>query len=64
MFLDWPRSNHVYLTFLFFKRLITKKVCTAFSRTSYKIVSLTNLNKYLYNYKSEIKVNINVYNNS
>jgi hypothetical protein len=38
----------------FFERLIAKKVCTAFSRTSYKIVPLTNLNKYLYNDKSEI----------
>ena len=35
-------------------RFIAKKVCTACSRTSYKTVPLTNLNKYLYNGKSEI----------
>ena len=39
-----------------------KKVRTACSRNSYKIVPLTNLNKYLYNGGSEIKVNTN--NNS
>jgi hypothetical protein len=33
--------------------------CAACSRTSYKIVALTNFNKYLYNCKSEVKVNIN-----
>ena len=42
----------------FFERFIAKKVCTAYSRASFKIVSLTNLNKYLYNCKTEIKVNI------
>jgi len=41
-------------------RFIAKKVCTAISRTGYKILPLTNLNKYLYNNKSEIKVNINI----
>ena len=40
----------------FFERLIAKKVCTAFSRTSYKIVPLTNLNKYLYNDKFTLYV--------
>jgi hypothetical protein len=34
---------------LFLKRFIAEKVCTAFSRTNYKIVPLTNLNKYLHN---------------
>ena len=43
----------------FFERFIAKKVCTACSRNSYKIVLLTNLNKYLYNGGSEIKVNTN-----
>ena len=43
----------------FFERFIAKKVCTAWSRTSYNTVPLTNLNKYLYNGKSEITVNIN-----
>jgi hypothetical protein len=47
----------------FFERFIAKKVCTACSSTSYKIVPLTNLNKYLYNDNSEIKVNI-YYNSS
>ena len=40
-------------------RFIAKKLCTACSRTNNKIVPLTNLNKYLYNDKSGIKVNIN-----
>jgi hypothetical protein len=39
----------------FFLRFIAKKVCTAFSRTSYKTIPLINLNKYLYNDKSENK---------
>jgi hypothetical protein len=43
---------------------IAKKVCTAFARTSYKIVPLTNLNKYLYNDKSEVKVSKNINNGS
>jgi hypothetical protein len=34
-------------------------VCTACLGTSYKIVPLTNFNKYLYSGKSEIKVNVN-----
>ena len=44
---------------LFFKRLIAKKVCTTCSRTSYKVVLLTSLNKYLRNNTSETEVNIN-----
>jgi hypothetical protein len=49
-----------------FLRFIAKKVCTACSRTSYKIVPSTNLNKYLHNDTSEAEVNINisVYNGS
>ena len=39
----------------FFLRFIAKKVCTACSRANNKIVPLTNLNKYLYNDKSEYK---------
>jgi len=35
--------------------LIAKKVCTACSSTSYRIVPLNNLNKYLYNDNNEIK---------
>jgi hypothetical protein len=42
--------------------LFAQKVCTVCSRTSYKIVPRTNLNKYLYNDKSEIKVNIHINN--
>jgi len=42
-----------------FLRFIEKKLCTACSRTNNEIVPLTNLNKYLYNGKSGIKVNIN-----
>jgi hypothetical protein len=41
---------------IFLKRFIAKKVCTECLRTNNKIVSLTNLNKYLYNGKSEIEV--------
>ena len=37
----------------FSKRFIAQKVCTACSRTSYIIVPLTNLNKYLRNETSE-----------
>jgi hypothetical protein len=36
------------------------RICTACSRTSCKIVPLTNLNKYLHNDKSEINLNINI----
>jgi hypothetical protein len=43
-----------------FKIFITQKVCTACSNTSYKIVPLTNLNKYLYYDTSETEVNINI----
>jgi len=43
----------------FIERFIAKKLFTACSRKSYKIVLLTNLNKYLYNGESEIKVNTN-----
>jgi hypothetical protein len=41
-----------------FLRFNAKTVCTAFSRTSYKIVPLTSLNKYLYNDTSETEVNV------
>jgi len=49
-------------SWLFFKIFIAKKVCTACSRTNNDIVPLIILNKYLYNGKSEMKLNIN--NNS
>jgi hypothetical protein len=39
-----------------FERLFAKKVRKACSRTSYKTVPITTLNKYLYIGKSEIKV--------
>jgi hypothetical protein len=48
--------------YFFLERFIAKKVCTVYSRAINKIVPLTNLNKYLCNCKSEIKLNIN--NNS
>jgi len=44
----------------FFNRFTAQKVCTTCSGTSYKIVPLTNLNKYLYNYTSETELNINI----
>jgi len=43
---------------ILFGRFFAKRVCTACSRTSYKIVAIPTLNKYLYTGKSEIKVNI------
>jgi len=42
------------------KRFIVQQVCTACTRTSYKIVPLTNLNRYLHYETSETKVNINI----
>jgi hypothetical protein len=42
-----------------FLRYITKKLCTACTRTSYKIVPVTNLNKYLHNDTGETEVIIN-----
>ena len=44
---------------LLFERFIAKKVCTTCSRTRYKIVPVTNLNKYLYDGTSETGVNTN-----
>jgi hypothetical protein len=41
-------------------RFIALKVCTACSRTNYKIVSFTKLNKYLHYGTSETEVNINI----
>jgi len=46
-------------SFIFLKRFIAKEVCTACSRTGYKIVPLTKLNKYSLNETSETEVNIN-----
>jgi hypothetical protein len=46
------------------ERFIVKKVCTACSRTSHKIVPLNNMNKYLCNDKSEIKENTSINNSS
>jgi hypothetical protein len=45
--------------FFFLKRLISENVCTACSRRNNRIEPLTNLNKHLYNGKSEIKGNKN-----
>ena len=39
-------------------RFIRKKLCTSCSRTSYKIVTLTNMNKYLHYDTSGTEVNI------
>ena len=49
----------VYCVF-FLNSFITQKICAAYTRTSYKIVPLTNLNKYLHNEASETEVNINI----
>jgi hypothetical protein len=44
----------------YFKIFIAQKVCTICSGTSYKIVPLTNFNKYLHNDTSETVMNVNV----
>ena len=48
----------------FVKRFIAQEVYIGCSRTSYKIVPLTNLNKYLHNDTSKTEVNINTRANS
>jgi len=47
---------------LLFLSFIAKKVCTACSSTSYKILPLTSWNKYLHNDTSEIAVSIDMKN--
>jgi uncharacterized pyridoxal phosphate-containing UPF0001 family protein len=42
------------------KRFIVQKVCTTCSRISYKIVLLTNMNKYSHSDTSDTEVNINI----
>jgi hypothetical protein len=49
-----------YVHSVVLKKIIAQKVCTACSRTSYRVVPLNNLNKYLHNDTSEIEVNINI----
>jgi hypothetical protein len=44
----WLCFIFCYAVYIFL-RFIAKKVCTTCSRTIYKIVPLTNLNKYLHN---------------
>ena len=43
----------------FFPKIQCKESITTGSRTSYKIIPLTNLNKYLHIGKSEEEVNLN-----
>ena len=43
----------------FLKRFIAKKICTAHSRTSYKIVPINILNKYLEYDTSDAEMNTN-----
>ena len=42
-----------------FKGFFSMKVCTTYSRTSYRIVLLKNLNKYLRNVTSETEEKVN-----
>lgn len=71
-FFKTPTSNKLQLIAVrgrefgdfFFERFIGKKLCTACSRTSYKMFLLANLSKYLYNDVSEVKVNIDINNGS
>jgi hypothetical protein len=53
-----------YSLFFIFKMFITKKVCTACTRTSYKVVPLTKWNKYLHTDKGETEMHISVNNSS
>jgi hypothetical protein len=48
----------------FLKRFIAHKIYTACSRTSYEIVPLTNLIKYLQQETSDTKVNKNIGENN
>jgi hypothetical protein len=52
--------KNTYIYIYIYVRFITKKVCTSCSRTSYKIVPLIKLNKYLHHDTSETAVNINI----
>jgi hypothetical protein len=53
-------TEYMHVCMYVFLRFITKKVCTASSRTSYIIIPLTNLNKYLHYVTSETEVHINI----
>jgi len=53
-----PQGSRIQLDL--FKRFIAQKVCTVYTRTSYKIVSLINLNKYIHYDSSKTEGNINV----
>ena len=53
MYLNYAYTAFRKQGFFFLKDLLQKKVCIAFSRTSYKTIPLSKLNKYLYNDKSE-----------
>ena len=46
--LSTPSGNFWTRPGLFFKRLITQRVCTVCTRINYKIVPVTNCNKYLH----------------
>ena len=51
-----------FTVFNYFLNIYSKKLCTACSRTSYKIVLLTSLNKHLHNDTSETEGNTSVNN--
>ena len=48
----------------FLKRFIARKVYIACTRTSYRIIPLTNLNKYLHYDASPIEVNLTISTNN
>jgi hypothetical protein len=52
-------NKQKYKSLFILQRFTAKKVCTACSRTSYRIVPLTILNKNLHNDTSETEVSIN-----
>jgi hypothetical protein len=55
---DQIAKNRIF--YCIFLRFTAEKVCTSCSRTSYRIVPSTNLNKYLHNDTSETEANTNV----
>jgi hypothetical protein len=56
------RTAHFHILFL--DRLIAQKVYTACTKTNYKIVPLTSLNKYVHYDSREMEVNISAKNSN
>jgi len=52
--------QHGALPHLFLKRFVAQKVYTACTKTSYKIVPLTNLSKYVNYDTTEMEMNVRI----